>query len=72
MVYLATETQPLPTKDLLSWIFDEKRYDQEIPVAISKLLINDLLKIAYRFMLMLPTPSGQYPTIKLVRLFDSW
>jgi hypothetical protein len=32
MVFLATEHRDLPTKDLLSWIFDEPGYDPNKPV----------------------------------------
>jgi hypothetical protein len=32
MVFLATEHRDLPTKDLLSWIFDEPSYDPNKPV----------------------------------------
>ena len=32
MVFLAEETIPVPTKDILSWIFDDAPYDQHKPV----------------------------------------
>jgi hypothetical protein len=32
MVFLATEYRELPTKDLISWIFDEPNYDPNKPV----------------------------------------
>ena len=32
MVFLAKETIPVPTKDILSWIFDDAPYDQHKPV----------------------------------------
>ena len=32
MVFLAKETIPVPTKDILSWIFDDVPYDPNKPV----------------------------------------
>ena len=32
MVFLAKESIPVPTKDILSWIFDDVPYDQHKPV----------------------------------------
>ena len=34
MVFLAAESWELPTKDLLSWIFDEPSYDLDRPVKL--------------------------------------
>ena len=33
MVFLAEETMPVPTQDILSWIFDDVPYDQDKPVS---------------------------------------
>ena len=32
MVFLAEDSIPVPTKDILSWIFDDVPYDQHKPV----------------------------------------
>jgi 4-coumarate--CoA ligase len=32
MPFLAQEKQHIPTKDLISWIFDDQTYDQDKPV----------------------------------------
>lgn len=33
MVFLADQVLPIPEKDLISWIFDEVPYDQDLPVS---------------------------------------
>ncbi len=35
MVFLSEQTIPVPTKDLVSWIFDELPYDADKPVSVS-------------------------------------
>lgn len=35
MVFLAEQTVPVPTKDIISWIFDDLSYDGDKPVSTS-------------------------------------
>lgn len=53
MVFLAEKTVDIPTKDLLSWIFDNIPYDQDamvryLPVKWLKLLDTDMMIDIYR------------------------
>lgn len=41
MVFLAQETIPVPTKDILSWIFDDVPYDEHKPVRGASIPASD-------------------------------
>lgn len=45
MPFLATEHVPIPTKDLLSWIFDEPDYDQDKPVSSLEDISTFMIKL---------------------------
>ena len=52
MVFLAKETIPVPTKDILSWIFDDVPYNQHKPVCDApKTIFNKAAKYLPRSML---------------------
>jgi hypothetical protein len=38
MPFLAQKHLRVPTKDLLSWMFDEQNYDRDMPVSRQELL----------------------------------
>ena len=39
MIFEAERQLPLPTTDLLSWIFDNPTYDQDKPVSVAKIAV---------------------------------
>ena len=41
MVFLAQETIPVPTQDILSWIFDDVPYDQHKPVCDAPIPVSN-------------------------------
>lgn len=43
MPFLAETHVPIPNQDLLSWMFDNSSYDEDIPVSIIFIVILQLL-----------------------------
>lgn len=68
MVFLAKETIPVPTKDILSWIFDEVPYDQHKPVCDApRMVSNKPAKYLPRSMLTPQSLKGLYLLTKRAR-----
>lgn len=44
MPFLAKEHHPVPTKDLLSWTFDDLAYDWDDPVRSQKAIIATMAR----------------------------
>jgi hypothetical protein len=44
MPFLAQEQIPIPSKDLLSWMFDEQKYDADKPVST---IVYETVGLAY-------------------------
>ena len=68
MVFLAKETIPVPTKDILSWMFDDVPYDQHKPVCDPpETICNNPAKHLPRSMWTPQTLKGVYPLTKRAR-----
>lgn len=68
-MFETTETYPLPNKDILSYLFDDPKYDQNQPVGSGSLSEALNLLTSSRFMSMHTTPSAAYHVNKLAASF---
>lgn len=57
MPFLASETYPIPHKDILSWTFDNPEYDQDMPVSTPPSLRECLLMIYDKIYVDAANPS---------------
>lgn len=72
-VFKPERTIELPTKDVLSWIFDDPHYDKDEPVCwIVPRILKAFQLIDSRYILTSKTLQDQFPQIKLVSSFGSW
>lgn len=60
MHFKAEGSIPIPTKDVISWIFDDVPYDQDMPVSLPELPAGRLLT-KLRSTSMLLITQTQYP-----------
>jgi hypothetical protein len=68
-IFKPERTIPTPTKDTLSWIFDDPHYDQDEPVCLKASHFQALEQYqltAFRSILMLKLLQDQFLQIKLV------
>lgn len=65
MPFLAEEHIDVPNKDLLSWMFDDPKYDQNAPVRTPHATQNSVEANSCRFTLTPPTQTEPYHRAKL-------
>lgn len=69
-MFAATETYPVPNKDILSYLFDEPKYDQNRPVSYTNFRMHCFRLTNTRFTLMHITQTAAYHVAKLAALCD--
>jgi hypothetical protein len=70
MYFKGEGSLPIQTKDVISWIFDDVPYDQDMPVSLPEQPAGRLLT-QFRSTSMLPIPQTQYPRDKHGALYEN-